>query len=100
VDNSPLVSRIVELRRELAAPLGYTSTPKYRSCRKMAESPQQVLAFLEDLAKRARPSRRRMSTSCVISRAASSACKSPRRGTWHTRPEKLRVKRYAFSEQE
>src|SRR5437763_3778637 len=54
-DNTPLIARIVELRRELAQLLGYRSYAEVSLVPKMAESPEQVLGFLDDLAQRARP---------------------------------------------
>jgi len=99
-DNTSLVSRIVELRRELAALLGYANFAEVSLVPKMAESPQQVLAFLEDLARRARPfaekdvdelrefARRELSLQKLESWDVAYAS------------EKLRVKRYSFSEQE
>ncbi len=54
-DNTPLIARIVALRRELAQLLGYASYAEVSLVPKMAESPGQVLRFLEDLARRARP---------------------------------------------
>src|SRR5205823_12994939 len=54
-DNTPLIARIVELRRELARLLDYRNYAEVSLVPKMAESPQQVLGFLEDLARRARP---------------------------------------------
>src|SRR5207302_783015 len=54
-DNTPLIARIVALRRELAQLLGYGSYAEVSLVPKMAESPGQVLRFLDDLARRARP---------------------------------------------
>src|SRR5207244_1851939 len=57
-DNTALIARIVELRRELAGLLDYGSYAEVSLVPKMAESPQQVLGFLEDLARRARGDRK------------------------------------------
>src|SRR5205823_14513440 len=54
-DNTALIARIVELRRELAQLLGYRDYAEVSLVPKMADSPGQVLAFLDDLARRARP---------------------------------------------
>ena len=54
-DNAPLIARIVPLRREMAQLLGYANFAEVSLVPKMAESPSQVLAFLDDLARRARP---------------------------------------------
>ena len=99
-DNTPLIARIVELRRELAQLLGYRNYAEVSLVPKMAESPEQVLAFLEDLARRARPfaekdvaelrdfARRELGLDPLESWDIAYAS------------EKLRVSRYAFSEQQ
>ena len=55
LDNTPLIRRILELRREAAQLLGYTNYAEVSLVPKMAESVPQVLAFLRDLAIKARP---------------------------------------------
>src|SRR5438874_6578108 len=99
-DNTPLIARIVELRRELAQLLGYRSYAEVSLVPKMAESPEQVLGFLDDLAQRARPfaekdvaelrdfARRELGLDPLEAWDVAYAS------------EKLRVQRYAFSEQE
>lgn len=54
-DNLPLMREILELRREQAALLGFADYAELSLQPKMAESPAQVLDFLEDLARRAKP---------------------------------------------
>lgn len=54
-DNAPLIREIVRLRRELAGLLGFANYAEYSLEPKMADSPQQVRQFLEELAARARP---------------------------------------------
>jgi oligopeptidase A len=83
-DNTSLIARIVGLRRELAQLLGYYSYAEVSLVPKMAESPAQVLAFLEDLARRARPFAEEDVASCVSSRGASSASSRSRPGTFRT----------------
>lgn len=53
-DNSPLMIKILDLRLELAQLLGFNSFADYSLATKMAESPEQVIDFLEDLAKKSR----------------------------------------------
>lgn len=55
LDNTPLMHRILELRREQAELLGYAHFAEVSLVPKMAESVPQVLAFLRDLAGQARP---------------------------------------------
>jgi oligopeptidase A len=54
-DNEPLIDEILPLRHELAALLGFKSYAEYALATRMAKSSAQVLAFLEDLARRCRP---------------------------------------------
>ncbi len=54
-DNSPVMAEILALRHELAQLLGFESYAFKSLATKMAENPAQVLEFLTDLAKRARP---------------------------------------------
>ncbi|MGJ8526203.1 Oligopeptidase A [Halomonadaceae bacterium LMG 33818] len=54
-DNSEVMSEIVTLRQEKAELLGFKTYADLSLATKMAESPLQVLGFLEDLAARAKP---------------------------------------------
>ncbi|HEY8709820.1 MAG TPA: M3 family metallopeptidase, partial [Burkholderiaceae bacterium] len=54
-DNSALIGEILALRREEAQLLGYRNFGEVSVVSKMAESPQQVIGFLRDLAGKARP---------------------------------------------
>jgi oligopeptidase A len=55
LDNTALMREIVELRQEEARLLGYGNYAQLSLLSKMAETPEQVLDFLRDLARRARP---------------------------------------------
>jgi len=55
LDNTPLIARILALREENARLLGYACYADVSLVPKMAETPAQVLDFLRDLARRARP---------------------------------------------
>ncbi len=54
-DNSEVMAETLALRHELAQLLGFGSYADKSLATKMAESPEQVLGFLTDLAKRTRP---------------------------------------------
>ncbi|MBW7981153.1 oligopeptidase A [Enterobacillus tribolii] len=54
-DNSAIMAETLTLRHELAQLLGFASYADKSLATKMAENPRQVLDFLTDLAKRARP---------------------------------------------
>jgi oligopeptidase A len=99
-DNAPLIAKIVPLRREMAQLLGYPDFAAVSLVPKMAESPNQVLAFLDDLAKRARP----FAEADVeeLKTFARSELGIENLESWDVAyaSEKLRAKRYSFSDQE
>ncbi|MHB1372841.1 MAG: M3 family metallopeptidase [Thauera sp.] len=55
LDNGPLIGRILALRHEEAHMLGYRSFAEVSLVPKMADTPEQVLGFLHDLAAKAKP---------------------------------------------
>lgn len=57
-DNAAIMEEILALRGELAALLGFATYADYSLATKMADSPEQVLDFLNDLAQRAVPQAR------------------------------------------
>jgi oligopeptidase A len=99
-DNTPLVAEILKLRRDMAQLLGFGSYAEYSLAAKMAESPQQVLDFLNELAARAKPYARRDLEELTAFARTSLAL--PQLETWDLAyaSEKLRVQNYAFSDQE
>lgn len=54
-DNASIMEDILALRCETAQLLGFASYAEYSLATKMAETPEQVLGFLDDLARRAKP---------------------------------------------
>jgi len=54
-DNSAVMNEILSLRHEMAQLLGFDTYADYSLATKMAQSPQQVVSFLEDLATETRP---------------------------------------------
>ena len=54
-DNRPLVARILELRRELAATLGFRTYADYRLEESMVRTGERAVAFETDLTARTRP---------------------------------------------
>lgn len=54
-DNAPLMREILALRTEAARLLGHASYAEYSLADKMADSPEAVLRFLENLAARIKP---------------------------------------------
>ncbi|WP_068828882.1 oligopeptidase A [Pseudomonas sp. BMS12] len=54
-DNTPVMAEILDLRQELARLLGFANYSELSLASKMAESTEQVLHFLRDLAVRSKP---------------------------------------------
>lgn len=54
-DNLPIINRLLELRVEDAHLLGYKNFAEVSLVRKMAESPEEVVSFLRELALKAKP---------------------------------------------
>jgi len=98
-DNGPVIRRILELRREAAALLGYASHAELSLVPKMAESPAQVIAFLRDLAARACPSAERDLAELRAFAAAEFDIAELQPWDMGYAAEKLRQKRYNFSEE-
>ena len=99
-NNTPLIADVLSLRREMAQLLGFRSYAEYSLTPKMADSPQQVLNFLDELAVRAKPYARRDLDE--VSAFARSELGLHKLEAWDLAyaSEKLRVARYAFSDQE
>jgi len=99
-DNTALIAEILELRREQARLVGFASYAEYSFEPKMADSPAQVLGFLGELAARAKPYAERDLQE--VTEFAHSELALPRLEAWDLAyaSEKLRVKRYSFSDQE
>ncbi len=99
-DNAPLIRNLLALRAEEAALLGFGNFAELSLEPKMAESPEKVLHFLRDLAARAKPY-------AVRDWEALAAFAREELGMAQVAPwdvafvsEKLRVKRYDFSDLE
>ena len=54
-DNSNNITEILRYRQELAELLGFANYAEYSLARKMAESPEKVVTFLQDLVQRSKP---------------------------------------------
>jgi oligopeptidase A len=99
-DNGPLIARILDKRAAVARLLGYGSYAGVSLATKMAQSPAEVIAFLDDLAARARPFAERDMAELV--EYARSELNLAEVRAWDVAwvSEKLRQKRYAFSDDE
>ena len=99
-NNTPLIEEILTLRREMAQLLRFGSYAEYSLAPKMAESPQQVLGFLDELAVRAKPYAQRDLDEVTAFARAELGLKTLETWDLAYASEKLRVARYAFSDQE
>lgn len=99
-DNTPLISKILELREEEARMLGFDCYAEVSLATKMASIPKQVLDFLGELAAKARPYAERDLKE--LSQFAANKLQLEKLEAWDLTyvSEKLRLDRYAFSEQE
>ena len=99
-DNTPLIAEIVQLRGEQARLLGFSSYAEYSLEPKMAESPRQVLDFLDELATRAKSyAERDLEEVAQFARTELGLAKLEAWDLGYA-SEKLRAKRYSFSDQE
>ena len=71
-DNSANIDEKLKLRRELAQLLGFATYADYSLATKMAENPQQVVEFLENLANRAK--KQAKEELCALKAFANHAC--------------------------
>ena len=99
-DNGPIMKRLLELKAEDAAMLGFNNFAEVSLYTKMADTPAQVLDFLRDMAKKAKPFAEK-------DIAELKAFAKDELGLTDFQPwdaayasEKLMQARYAFSEQE
>jgi oligopeptidase A len=98
-DNGPVMDAILDLRQELANLLGYGSFAELSLATKMAESSDQVLGFLRDLAVRSKPFAQR-DLEELRAFAAEQGVQDLQ--SWDTGyfAEKLRQQRYSLSQEE
>ena len=99
-DNTALIQEILALRQEEAQLLGYANFGEVSVVPKMASSADEVIAFLRDLAVRARPYAEKDVADLRAFAAESLALPEPQPWDWPYVAEKLKEARYAFSEQE
>ena len=99
-DNTGNINELLRLRKEEALLLGYPNFAEVSLVPKMAHTPDEVIAFLEDLAERARPYAEK--DLAELKRFGKDELGIDDLQAWDMAyvSEKLRQKRYAFSEQE
>ncbi len=98
-NNGPLMAEIAALRREQAQLLGYANYAELSLVPKMADSPAEVLAFLRDLGRRARPYAQRDIEELRDYAARHLGLADLQPWDFNYVSEKLREARYAYSDQ-
>ena len=99
-DNTARIEQIMALRHEAARLLGFASAAEESLATKMASAPGEVLAFLRDLAARAKPvAQKELAT---LREFAASELKLDNLEAWDVgyASEKLRQKQYALDEEQ
>jgi oligopeptidase A len=99
-DNGPRIDQIMALRHEAAQLLGFANAAEESLATKMAETPERVLHFLHDLAARAKPVAEREIAELAEFARARFGIETLQPWDVNYASEKLRIERYALSEEE
>lgn len=99
-DNTPLMQEILQLRQEKAQLLGFSDYAALSVAKKMAESADEVCAFLRDLAQRAMPFARKEVAALRDFARTELNLTEPQAWDWTYIAEKQKEARYSFNEQE
>jgi oligopeptidase A len=99
-DNTPIMREILALRQEESKLLGYKNFAEVSLVPKMANSPDEVVNFLRDLGKRAKPFTQKDAQEMRDFAAKELGIQDPQAWDWPFIGEKLKEEKYSFSEQE
>ena len=99
-DNGPLIGKILALRAEEARMLGFANYAELSLTPKMADSPAQVAAFLRDMAAKAKPFAERDLAELREFAARELGLEKLESWDMSWASEKLKLARYAFSDDE
>ena len=99
-DNGAIIRELLALRQEEASLLGYPHFAAVSLVPKMAESAEQVIAFLRELAAKARPYAEQDLADMRAFAAEMLGLSDPQAWDWPYIGEQLRQARYAYSEQD
>lgn len=99
-DNTAVMAELLTLRQEEARLLGFANYAEVSLASKMARTPDEVMSFLRDLARRARPGAEK--DLAELREFAARELGLPELAAWDMAyaSEKLKEARYAFSDQE
>ena len=99
-DNGPLIGEILALRQEAAQLLGFANYGEESLATKMADTPEQVLEFLRGLARRCSPFVVADRTEMIVWARQHLGYQTLEPWDMAFVAEKIRQRKYAFSEQE
>jgi len=99
-DNTARIEQILALRHEAAQLLGFADAAEESLATKMATSPQKVLDFLDDLARRAKPVAEREVAELRAFAAQELGLTDPQPWDTSYTSEKLRERRFNLNEEE
>jgi len=99
-NNTPIIAEMLTLRRELAQLLDFANFAAYSLEAKMADTPEEVLGFLRDLGKRAKPYAERDLEELEAYARTELGLGDLQSWDVAYASEKLRIARYSFSDQE
>ena len=99
-NNNDVMRRIVELRAQEARLLGYKNYGEVSLATKMAKTPEEVVAFLRDLAQKSLPQAKADMAEVKAFAKDSLGIADPQSWDLPYASEKLREARYAYSDQE
>lgn len=99
-DNNALIKRIVELRLEKAALLGFNTHAHYKLQERMAETPEKVIEFMDDLHLKSKPFALKEFAEVQQFAAKMGFTETIQRWDWAYYSEKLKSERYDFTDEE
>jgi len=99
-DNKTNIRRIVELRLAKAKLLGYSTHAAYKLQERMAESPEKVLGFLDELHQKSKPFAEKEFREVQEFAEKLGFTEKIQRWDWAYYSEKLKSEKYSFTEEE
>ena len=99
-DNNAVIKRIVELRLEKATLLGFKTHAQYKLQERMAETPEKVIQFLDDLHLKSKPFATKEFTEVQEYAARLGFAEKVQRWDWAYYSEKLKSEKYDFTDEE
>lgn len=99
-DNNEVIKRIVALRLEKATLLGFKTHAEYKLQERMAETPEKVIQFLDDLHLKSKPFAVKEFAEVQEYAAKLGFTEKVQRWDWAYYSEKLKSERYDFTDEE